>query len=305
LGNRSEAELREALRFFQQSLDADPTYAPAYAGLADSYGQLGYGSYISPEDSFPRARAAATKALELDPTLAEAHASLGFVLMYFDWDFAGAEAAFKQAIALNRNSAIAHQWYAYLLTAMEKPVADAEREIANARSLDPLSVPIHVDRAYILHYYGRNDEALASVKLALEMNPKLAMAYFWLGRIYTAEGRYDDADAAFQNIGPLRTWTPGMAALGYLYARSGRVQEAKLVLAEFDTLVRQNRYASAYAMAAIHAGLGDRERVFAALEAALRERSHWLVWLKRDPRWNEVRQDPRFQDLVRRVGFPS
>jgi tetratricopeptide (TPR) repeat protein len=217
-------------------MPADPTYAPAYAGLADGYGQLGYGSYISPEDALPRARAGATKAIELDPTLAEAHASLGFVLMYFDWDFARAEAEFRQAIALNRNSAIAHQWYAYLLTAMEKPVAEAEREIAIARSLDPLSVPIHVDRTYILHYYGRNDEALRSVKLALEMNPKLAMAYFWLGRIYTAEGRYDDADAAFQNIGPLRTWTPGMAALGYLYARSGRVQEAKLVLAEFDTL---------------------------------------------------------------------
>ena len=164
--------------------------------------------------------------------------------------------------------------------------------MAIARSLDPLSVPIHVDRAYILHYYGKNDEALRSVKLALEMNPKVAMGYFWLGRIYTAQGRYQDAHAALQSIGPLRTWTPGMAAIGYLYGKSGRTREARSVLSEFDNLVRQDRYASAYAIAAIHAGLGDRERVFASLEAALRERSHWLVWLKRDPRWNDVRTIP-------------
>jgi serine/threonine protein kinase/tetratricopeptide (TPR) repeat protein len=305
LDKRSEADLREALQFFQQSVDADPTYAPAYAGLADSYGQLGYGSYIAPEDSFPRARAAAAKALELDPTLGEAHASLGFVLMYFDWNFARAETEFKQAIALNQNSAIAHQWYAYLLTAMEKPVSEAEREIAIARSLDPLSVPIHIDRAYILHYYARNDEALRSVKVALAMNPKISMGYFWLGRIYTAQGRYEDAHAALQSIGPLRTWTPGMAALGYLYGKSGRTQEARSVLTEFDDLVRQDRYASAYAIAAVHAGLGDRERVFASLDAAFRERSHWLVWLKRDPRWNDVHTDPRFQALVQRIGLPS
>jgi tetratricopeptide (TPR) repeat protein len=304
LDKRSEPDLREAVRLFQQSIDADPTYAPAYAGLADSYGQLGYGSYVAPEDSFPRARAAATRALELDSTLGEAHASLGYVLMYFDWNFAGAEAEFKQAIALNQNSALAHQWYAYLLTAMEKPVSEAEREIAIARSLDPLSVPIHVDRAYIQHYYGRNDEALRSANLALEMNPKLAMAYFWLGRIHTAQGRYQEALAALQNLGPLRTWTPAMAALGYLYGRSGRVAEAKALLSEFDALTRQGRYASSYAVAAIHAGLGDREPVFTALDVAVRERSHWLVWIKRDPRWNDVRSDPRFQRLIQTVGLP-
>lgn len=116
---RSESDLQEAIRFFQQSIDADPTYAPAYAGMADCYAQLGYGSYISPEDAFPRARAAARKALELDSTLAEAHASLGFVMMYYDWNFSGAEGEFKRAVELNPNYAIAHQWYAYLLTAIE------------------------------------------------------------------------------------------------------------------------------------------------------------------------------------------
>jgi DNA-binding winged helix-turn-helix (wHTH) protein/Flp pilus assembly protein TadD len=305
LDKRSESDLREAIRFFQQSIDADPTYAPAYAGMADCYAQLGYGSYISPEDAFPRARAAARKALELDPTLAEAHAALGYSLMYYDWNFSGAEAAFKRALELNPNSAIAHQWYAYLLTALERPLSDADAEIAIAKSLDPLSVPINIDRAYILHYYGRNEEALRSVRLALEMNPKYAPGYFWLGRIYTSEGRYADAEAALQQIGPLRTWTPAMAVQGYLYAKSGRPQEARNVLAEFDELRRQGRYASGYAIAVIYAGLGDRERVFSYLDAAYRERSHWLVWLKRDPRWNDVRSDARFQDLVRKIGLPS
>jgi serine/threonine-protein kinase len=302
---RGESDLHEAIRLFQESIDADPTYAPAYAGMADCYAQLGYGSYISPEDAFPRARAAARRALELDPALAEAHASLGYSLMYYDWNFSGAEAEFKRAIELNRNYAIAHQWYAYLLTAIERPFSDADGEIATAKSLDPLSVPINIDRAYILHYYGRNEEALRSVRLALEMNPKYAPGYFWLGRIYTSEDRYADAEKALQKIGSLRAWTPAMAVEGYLDAKSGKPQEAKDVLAEFDELRRHSRYASGYAIAVIYAGLGDRERVFSYLDAAYRERSHWLVWLKRDPRWNDVRSDARFQNLVRKIGLPS
>src|SRR5262249_23755632 len=150
-----------------------------------------------------------------------------------------AEAEYKRAIDLNQNYAVAHQWYAYLLTAMERPLSEAEREISIAKTLDPLSVPITIDRAYILYYYGRNDDALRAVRLALEMNPKYALGYFWLGRIYTSQGRYADAETAIQNIGPLRTWTPAMAARGFLYAKSGRVQEAMGVLKEFDELVRQ------------------------------------------------------------------
>ncbi len=302
---RSEGDLREAIRLFQQSIDVDPTYAPAYAGLADGYGQLGYGSYIAPEDSFPRARAAAMRALELDPTLAEAHASLGFVRMYYDWDFTNAETEYKRAFELNPNYAVAHQWYAYLLAAMERPAAEAEREIAIAKQLDPLSVPINIDQAYILHYYHRNEEALRSVRLALEMNPKFPLGYFWLGRIYTSEGRYKEAETALQHIGRLRTWTPAMAALGYLYAKTGRTKDARGIVKEVQDLARRGRYASGYAVAVVHAGLGDTERAFAFLDAAYRERSHWLVWLKRDPRWNDIRGDLRFQRLVKKVGLPS
>jgi serine/threonine-protein kinase len=225
--------------------------------------------------------------------------------MYYDWDFAGAESEYRRAIQLNPSYAVAHQWYAYLLTATARPFAAADAEISIAKALDPLSPAITTDRAYISYYYGRNEEALHSIGLALEMNPKFPLGYFWLGRIYTSQGRFADADQAFHNIGPLRTWTPAMAALGYMHGKAGRVQDAKAILAEFDALARHGRHASAYAIAAIYAGLGDRERMFQYLDAAYREHSHWLFWLIRDPRWDEFRADPRFENLVRKVGLPS
>jgi TolB-like protein/Flp pilus assembly protein TadD len=302
---RKESNLRDGIQLFQESIDADPTYAPSYAGMADCYGQLGYASYVSPEESFPRAKAAAQKALELDPNLAEAHASLGFDLMYYDWNFPAAEREYQRAIELNPSYGVAHQWYAYLLTAMERPAAEAEREIAAAKKLDPLSVPINTDQAYMLYYYGKAEEALKAVRTALEMDPKFPLGYFWLGRIYTSQGRYAEAESALQKIGPLRTWTPAMATLGYLYAKSGRRKEAEEVLGEFSALARTGRYPSSYAIAVIYAGLGDDDEVFRRLDDAYRERSHWLVWLKRDPRWDGVRADPRFTKLVRKVGLPA
>jgi tetratricopeptide (TPR) repeat protein len=305
LEKRGESDLQEAIRHFHDAIDAEPTYAPAYAAMAGAYAQLGYGSFVRPEDAFPRARAAAEKAIELNPVLAEAHASRGYALMYYDWNFPEAETEYRTAIALNPRYAVAHQWYAYLATAMERPLADAETEIAAAARLDSLSPAILTDRAYIYHYYGRNEDALRFAGSALEMNPKFALGYFWRGRILTSLRQYDEADRAFQSIGPLRSWTPAMAALGYMYGRAGRADDARKILAEFDELTRQGRYASAYAIAVIHAGLDDRERAIASLETAYRERSHWLVWLKRDPRWDNLRTDARFLTLVHKVGLPE
>jgi TolB-like protein/Flp pilus assembly protein TadD len=302
---RGEPTLREGIRAFQESIDADPTYAPAYAGMADCFAQLGYASYISPEDSFPRAKAAAQRALELDPNLAEAHASLAYATMYYDWNFVAAEREFLRALELNPNSSLSHQWYAYLLTAMERPEQDTAKEIATARKLDPLSSPIYTDQAYMLYYYGKTEEALKAIRLALEMNPQNPLAHFWLVRIYTTQGRFADAEAEISSMGALRTtWTPGMAAAGFLYGTQGKRAEAEGVLQEFAALQREGKYASSYAIAVIDAGLGERDRALAHLEDAFRERSHWLVWLKRDPRWDSIRKDPRFRDLVRRVGLP-
>jgi tetratricopeptide (TPR) repeat protein len=248
--------------------------------------------------------AAADDALRPDAVLPVDNASRGYVLMYYDWNFPAAEAEYRRAIQLNPSLAITHQWYAYLLTATERPFAAADAEISIAKSLDPLSVPINTDRAYISHYSGRDEDALHAVGLALEMNSNFALGYFWLGRIYTSQGRYADAEEAFHHIGPLRTWTPAMAALGYMYARAGRTADAKEMLEEFEALTRKGRYASGYAIAVIYAGLGDRARVFSYLDAAYHERSHWLIWLKRDPRWDTMRADPRFERLVTDVGLP-
>jgi serine/threonine-protein kinase len=306
LGKRSELELRNAVRHFQASRDIESTYASAWAGLAGAYGQLGYGSYDAPRDSFPLAHAAAKEALELDDTLSEAHASVGYALMYFYWDFTKAEAEFRRAIELNPSNSVAHQWLAYLFTAQERPAADAEGAIARAKELDPLSVAIRTDQAFMYHYYDRNGDALRAVTEALEMDPRNPnpLAWFWRGRILTAEGKYDDADAALQQLRQLRTWTPAMAALGFLYGKMGRRKDALDLLGEFETLAKSGRYASSYAIAVIHAGLNDRERALLALEHAYEERSHWLVWLKRDPRWDELRNEDRFKKLVRDVGLP-
>ncbi len=304
LGKGKGPDLRDGIRLFQESIDADPTYAPAYAGMSDCYGQLGYKSLLSPDDSFPRAKAAALKALELDPNLAEGHASLGFALMYYDWKFAEAEREYRRSIDLNPSSAQAHRWLAYVEMATER-ADEAAAEIAIARKLDPLSVAINTDQAYMLYYFGKTEEALKWVRTALEMDPNFETAHFWLVRIYTSQGRYADAEAELGKIGSLRVWTPAMAAAGFLYGMEGKREAAQGILLEFDELKKQGKYASSYGVAVVHAGLRDVEQTLHSLDEAFNERSHWLVWLKRDPRWDGVRQEPRFKDLVRRVGLPS
>jgi tetratricopeptide (TPR) repeat protein len=300
---RDEESLHRAIREFQSAIDADPAYPGGYVGLADSYNALGYMNYLSPGDSFPLAKAAASKALSIDPDAADAHASLGFAIMYFDWDFSAAEHEFRRALAINPNATTAHQWYAYLLTAMERP-DEAHAHINIAHKLDPLSVPINTDMAFTYYYAGETEHAVEFVKRALEMNPKFPLGHFWLGRIYTSQGRYDDALAEFTATGALRTWQPTTAALGFLYGVWGKQVAAAQVLNEFNSLPRQQRFRSSYAVALVYAGMGKREETFSWLEQAYAERSHWLVWLKLDPRWNSVRSDPRFTALVRRVGLP-
>ena len=222
---RKVPNLREAIKIFQESIDADPTYAPAYAGMADCYAALGYSSVVSPEDSFPRAKAAAEKALELDPDLAEAHASLGYALMYYDWNFPLAEKEYRKAIELNPSNALGHQWYAYLLMATGRP-RESLAQVDVAKRLDPLSVPIHTDQAYMLYYDRQTAAALKEVEMALEMDPKFPIGHFWLGRIYTSQGKFVEAEAEFQKIGDLRAWTPAMAAMGFLYGKWGKPEKA-------------------------------------------------------------------------------
>jgi serine/threonine protein kinase/TolB-like protein/Tfp pilus assembly protein PilF len=300
---RTREGLEKAIEYFQKATDIDPNYAGAWAGLADCYNFLGYGNYRSPKDSFPKGEAAATKASALDPTLADPHASLGFVRMYWDWDFPAAEKEFRQAIKLNPNLATAHHLYSLYLTAMQRH-DEAKKAIERAQEIDPLSVPITTDRGFELHYAGRNEEAIDQLRAALEMDPRFPLAHFWLGRVYTHLGQYKQALEEFEAVGPaLRQWQPTLAAKGYLFGIWDKRKEAREVLDEFQSLRKGGHYATSYGVALVYSALGDKEEAFAWLDSAIEERSHWLVWLALDPRWDCLRANDRFRRLLQRVGL--
>jgi DNA-binding winged helix-turn-helix (wHTH) protein/TolB-like protein/lipoprotein NlpI len=300
---RSEAALTRAIEFFQRAVEMDSQFAAAYSGLADSYSILGYLSYLAPAGSFPEAKRYATKALALDPSLAEAHASLGFVNFYFDWDWPSAEAAFRRAIELEPNNASPHQWYSvYLLAAGRR--AEALREIQLAQQRDPLSLAVNTDLGFHYYYTGQYDEAVKQLRLVLQMNPAFPPAHLWLGRTYQELGKFDDALVEFRAVEDrVRAWPVSIAAWGFVAGVAGRRSQALDALAELEQLSRR-RFVTSYGVALIYAGLGQNDAAFAWLEKAFDERSNWLVWLRLDPRWNGLRTDPRFAQLVRRMRFP-
>jgi TolB-like protein/DNA-binding winged helix-turn-helix (wHTH) protein/Tfp pilus assembly protein PilF len=297
---RTPRGLATALDEFEQAVTVDPKYGEALAGLADTYTALGYGSYWRPGEAFPNARDAATRALAMDGSLAEAQASLGYVALYYDWNWSGAEAAFTRAIAANPNYATAHHWYSVCLTALGRH-AEAAREIARARELDPLSAPIATDIGFELYYARRYDEAIVQLRKVLASSPAFAPARLWLGRCYEARGLYDQAIAEFrQASAALDDWPVAVAATGHALGRAGRTAEARAVLAQLDNMAR-SRFVTSYGVAVVHAGLGDRSAALDWLERAAAERSHWLVWLPLDPRFDELRSEPRFQAVLARL----
>ena len=301
---RTEEGLKHALTYFQQAIETDPTYALAYAGLADAYTTLGYGSHLAPAETFPHAKQAALQALEYDAHLAEPHTSLAYVQLYYEWDWPGAERAFQHAIALNPHYAVAHHWYSVYLTAMERP-EDARRAIQRAHELDPLSLIIHTDMGFALYYARQYDQAITQLRTTLEMNRQFPLANLWLGRACQEQGRYAEALAAFREASTgLGEWPVTIAAMGYVYGVSGQTTQARQVLAQLHQLA-QHRYVTAYGVALVYAGLGEYDHAFAWLQKAIEERTHWLVWLPLDPRWDSLRADPRFVDVRRRVGLLS
>ena len=299
---RNAAALRHGIETFQQAIDRDPTYAAAYSGLADCYTALGYGSFLPPRDAFAKAKSAALKAIELDPALAEPHASLGYVRLYYDWDFPAADAEFQRSLALNPNYLTGRQFYSVYLTAMGR-FDDARRQIAIARELDPLSISVNTDMGFELFYRSDYDAAIRQLLDTIEMNPGFALAHFWLGRAYQQSRRYDDAIAEYRKANDLQPeWVPTLAALGSVYALSGRTGEARAMLQHLDELSR-TKYVTPYGVALIYANLNDPDHAFQWLDRAVEDRSHWLVWLKLDARWQPIRSDARFDGLVKKVGL--
>ena len=299
---RTEEELKKGIGYFEQSKALDPNYALAYAGLADSYNILVSYSALAPKEAFPKAKAAAKRALELDERVGEAHASLAFVMFGYDWDFEEAEREFKRSIELNPGYAGAHMWYAAYLAAMGRS-DEAETEIYRAQELDPLSLPIVTNVGWI-HYLARQyDKSIEDYKKALEMDPHFVLAHRRLGQTYEQKGMFDEAIAEFQKT--LSTFagdTESIAALGHAYAASGRVAEAHAII---DNLTEygEQRYIPSYFNAQIHAALGQADQAFEWLEKSYEERYGFLIYLKVEPRFDPIRNDPRFEELARRVGL--
>jgi TolB-like protein/DNA-binding winged helix-turn-helix (wHTH) protein len=301
---RTPAGLKQSIIHFQHAIELDPRYAEAYSGLADAYTALGYTSYWAPRDSFPKAREFANKALQIDSSLAEARASLAYVKLYYDWDWKGAEEELQRAIAVNPNYAIAHHWYSVFLTARGRH-AEALSEIGRAHELDPLSVPINTDIGFELYYARRYEEAISHLRSVLQTSPKFPLAHLWLGRAYEQKGMYPEAITEFEQAGTaLKDWPVIIAAAGHAYGRWGHESDATAALHRMNELTKEE-YVTPYGMALIFAGLNDREQAIQWLQKAYEDRSHWLVWLNLDPRFDNVRSDPRFADLLRRMHFPG
>jgi eukaryotic-like serine/threonine-protein kinase len=302
---RTETGYLKSLEYFRQAIDKDPTYAVAYAGIADSYDLLGWYGSPAPEEAFPRARAAAEKARELDPTLAEAHASLGWISANYDWDWTAAEGEYKRALELNSSYATAHQWYSEFLTYMgrhDESIAEGHK----AQELDPLSIIINNDVGQVYYFARRYDEAIAQLRKTLEMDPDFAVAHYLLGLALAQKSQHDEAVEEGRIAATLAGEDDALilSQLGVIYAVSGRDAKARQVLAELDELSRE-KYASPFPVALVHAGLGDNDSAFEWLGKACEKRDHWVETLKVHPVLDGLRGDERYSKLLRATGLGS
>ena len=300
LNQRTESSLQTAVGRFERAIAIEPSYVAAHAALADTYAALVYGNYLAPSEGFSRAKGLIETAKELDPEAAEPWASEGYLNMYFDWDFESAEKNLRKAIEINPSYAAAHDWLGVLLTA-EGKFGEAAAELESARAVDPLSLPILTDIGFELHYAGRNQEALEALRKPLALNAAFPPALFWMGRIYGTEGRCEEAFHAFHAFpAALGEWQPLIAAEGYLSGKCGERERALAGLEAFRSLA-QKRYVTSYGVALVYAGLSNSAETLLWLRKAYEERSHWMVWLRLDPRWESVRADPEFAKLDREV----
>jgi TolB-like protein/Flp pilus assembly protein TadD len=296
---RSEGSLQKSIDYLQQAVQRDPTYALAHAALSDSYTALAFYGGLPPKTAFATGKEEAQKAVQLDDRLAEAHTALASVLFYYDWDWAGAEQEYKRALELDSNYSWAHQWYGQLLRALGRAswVDEGER----AQEVNPLA-PIGGGSFAIES--GRYEEATESLRQKLELYPDFAFDYSELGRMYEKRGLYEEAIAAAKQAVTLSGDSPFYRGiLGYNYAIAGRDEQARQILRELAELSKQ-RYVSPFCVALVYGGLGDHDQAFAWLNKAYEERFPHLVMLRVGSRFGRIRSDPRYRELVRRIGLP-
>ena len=299
---RTEDSVRKALGYFQQAIDKDPTYAQAYAGIADCYNILGYYNAQPPKEAYPKARAAALKALEFDNSLAEPHAALGVVKRDFEWDWAGAEQQFEQSIALNPGYVEAYHWRSTLLSMIGKQ-AEGLQEKHRALSMDPLSVVIKTDLGRMFYFARNYEESIAHYRTALDMDPSFTFAQLGLAQAYEQTGRFEDAVRTSEEA--LKTASESsyaLAKLGHAYASAGERTKAMKVIAKMRTL-SSRRYVSPCDMALVQIGLNENDEAFTWLDNALNSRSLWLGYLNVEPQFDPIRADKRFLRLRAAVGL--
>jgi len=300
----TEESFYKALGHFQQAVDKDSSYALAYAGLADSYVLLGWNSYLPPKDAFPKGKAAAMTALQLDPGLGEAHTSLAAVLWLYDWRWPEAHAEFKRSLQLSPAYPTANHWHAEYVMTMGRQV-EAIAKMKNSQELDPLSLIINVAIGWASYMARRYDEAIEQLRRTAELDPNYPVTYWILGLLYRITGRYELAITAGEKSVNLSGGSPLMrAALAHTYGISGRAKEALQVLDDLTKLAK-HKYVAPHFLAGIHIALGENDRAIEYLEKSYMEHSHWLIYLHIDPSMDALRSDPRFQDLLRRVALPA
>lgn len=294
-------ETEKAVSYFEQAIKIDPNYALAYAGLADAYRGLAIAGELSPAEYLPKAKAAAQKAVELDGTLSDSHGVLGFIVFWLDWDWQECERHYRRALELNPNNPEVLIYYANLYSNLgrhEEALTMAKR----ARELDPLNLRTNALEAQFMIHAGQNDEALERLQKTLDLDQNHWLANIFTVSVYIEKGMYAEAIEHGRRAGGIYDSTRANAFLGYALARSGREQEARTELEKLLKLEKET-YVSYYNVAMIYNGLGDREETLRWLERGYQQRDPRMIFLKAEPKWNNLRNEPRFIDLLRRMNF--
>jgi tetratricopeptide (TPR) repeat protein len=302
LNRRTEQGLHNALGYFHAATEADPGYAVAYAGLADCYVLMVSTYDISPEATVVQARAAATKALAFDPRLGEPHAVLAVIAQNHDWNWEESEREFKLAMVADPANPTLHHWYSAGLAARGR-FEESVREIAIARRLDPMSLPIRTAEGAESYMARRYDDALGELSRIVEIEPNYANAYLYRGLAYEQKGKWKEALADLETSKRLDDSLRSAAMLGEAYALAGDKTRARQILSEMQVRAKREHVSPLYP-AIIHTGLGDNDLAFSELDVAVEERATDLLGIKVVALYDPLRSDPRFADLIRRVGLP-
>ena len=300
----SEEGFYKAIEYFQQAVEKDPSYALAYTGLADSYVLLGWNSYLPPKDAFPKGKVAAITALRLAPELAEAHTPSAALMWLHDWQWKGAETEFKRSLELSPTYPTANHWYAEYMTTMGRH-DEAIARMKKSQELDPLSLIINVAVGWAFYLARRYDEAIEQLRRTVELDPNYPVTFWILGLVLRKLGSYEEAIIEGEKGVKLSGGSPLMrAALAHTLAAAGKTTEARQMLEELTSLAKQ-KYVAPYFFAGIYIGLGENDRAMEYLEKSYEEHSQWLIYLHIDPSMQGLKDDVRFQDLLRRVGLPA